>query len=195
MEALAAIGLIGNVVQFVDFSSKLVSGSIQLYRSAEGALEENIDTETVAKDLVLLNGRLKDSAASTSDGPLKNLCESCQAVAAELLQALAKAKVQGQRTKWKSIKKALQSVWNKEHIAQLDGRLARIREELNLQLTVSLRYGWTMSVGTTVTTYLLQGRVLSLQARAFRPFQEHGLKIPAYFRFHHRPKGPLSSST
>jgi len=142
MEALAAISLIGNVVQFVDFSSKLVSGSVQLYRSAEGALEENIDTETVTKHLLQLNNGLKDFAAS-SDGPLKNLCESCHAVAEELLQALAKAKVQGQRTKWKSIKKALQSVWDKERIAQLDGRLAKIRAELNLQATVSLRYGWT----------------------------------------------------
>jgi len=172
MEALAAISLIGNVVQFVDFSSKLVSGSAQLYRSAEGALEENIDSETVTKHLLQLNNGLKDSAASTGDGPLKSLCESCHAVAEQLLQALAKAKVQGKRTKWKIIKKTLRSVWKKEYMAELDRRLAKIREELNLQITVSLRYECTMSVGTTFMRVLPQGRNLSPQARAVRPSQE-----------------------
>jgi hypothetical protein len=31
MEALAVIGLVGNIVQFVDFGSKLISKSVQLY--------------------------------------------------------------------------------------------------------------------------------------------------------------------
>jgi len=139
MEALAAISLIGNVVQFVDFSSKLVSGSVQLYRSAQGALEDNIDTETATKHLLLLNHGLQDSATSAGDGPLKSLCGSCHAVATELLEALAKLKVQGKKQKLKSIKMALQNLWSKEHIARLEGRLAKIREELNLHITVSLR--------------------------------------------------------
>jgi hypothetical protein len=37
MEALAAIGLIGNIVQFVDFSRKLIAKSVELHRSHDGA--------------------------------------------------------------------------------------------------------------------------------------------------------------
>jgi hypothetical protein len=42
-------------VQFVDFSSKVVSKSTKLYRLGRGALAENADIETVAADLLKLN--------------------------------------------------------------------------------------------------------------------------------------------
>src|SRR5438046_1375051 len=131
METLAVIGLIGNIVQFIDFSGKLISNSSQLYKSSKGALPDNIDTETATnhlvllnrklKDaatstgdgalerlyliepgdlslsqyrcyLVLLNRKLKDAATSTGDGALERLCQSCNAVAGELLAALDKVR-------------------------------------------------------------------------------------------------------
>jgi len=85
METLAAIGLVGNVVRFVDFSGKIISKSGQLYRSSEGALAEN-----TTNDLVLLNNKLKDAATSAGDGALKKFCRSCSTVAEELLDALDK---------------------------------------------------------------------------------------------------------
>ena len=54
MEPLTIIRLVGNIVQFVDFSGKLISKSTELYRSGEGALAENIDTETATTHLVWL---------------------------------------------------------------------------------------------------------------------------------------------
>ncbi|KAF2180628.1 hypothetical protein K469DRAFT_455391, partial [Zopfia rhizophila CBS 207.26] len=58
METLAAIGLVGNIIQFVQFSCKLISESAQLYGSGEGALVLNSDIEAVTKDLVSLNNKL-----------------------------------------------------------------------------------------------------------------------------------------
>jgi molecular chaperone GrpE (heat shock protein) len=139
METLATIGLVGNIVQFVDFSGKLISKSSQLYRSGKGALAENVDTETAAKDLVLLNNKLKDAATITGDRALESLCESCNAVADELLAALDKVKVKGKQQKWKSIRKALRNVWSKEEIEELERRLAKFRELLNLHVVTDLR--------------------------------------------------------
>jgi hypothetical protein len=51
MEALVALGLVGNIVQLVDFSGKLISKSIQLHHSYDGALVENVDVESAAKQL------------------------------------------------------------------------------------------------------------------------------------------------
>jgi N-terminal domain on NACHT_NTPase and P-loop NTPases len=139
MDILATIGLVGNIVQFVDFGSKLVSKSAKLYRSSEGALEENIDTETATNHLLLLNDKLKDAATSTGDTTLKDLCEACHTVARELLEALDKVKVKGKQQKWKSIRKALRSVWSKEDIEELERRLAKLRTELNLHVVVDLK--------------------------------------------------------
>ncbi|KAF2185377.1 TPR-like protein [Zopfia rhizophila CBS 207.26] len=141
METLAIIGLIGNVVQFIDFSGKLIAKSTELYQSIEGALAENIDAETATNHLVLLNNKIKDAATTTttSDDALKRLCESCKSTADELLTALEKVKVSGKKERRKSIRKALRSVWSKEKIREVEGRLARFREELNLHVTVDLR--------------------------------------------------------
>lgn len=40
-EFLVTIGLVGNIVQFVDFSSKLISNTVEGYQSADGALVDN----------------------------------------------------------------------------------------------------------------------------------------------------------
>lgn len=140
METLAIVSLVGNVVQFVDFSSKLIAKSTELYRSSEGALAENIDAETAAKHLVLINNKIQATVTAVSDEALKRLCESCRTTADELLAALDKVKVNGKQGRWKSTRKALRSVWTKEKIRELEGRLAKFKEELNLHIVVDLRY-------------------------------------------------------
>jgi hypothetical protein len=140
METLAIIGLVGNIVQFVDFSGKLISKSTELYRSSEGALAEYIDIETITNHLVLLNSKLKDAAITTGDGELESLCTSCGVAADDLLAAMDKVKVKGKQHKWKSIRKALRSVWSKEEIGDLELRLARFREELSFHVVVDLSW-------------------------------------------------------
>jgi len=93
METLAIISLVGNVVQFVDFSGKLIAKSTELYRSHEGALAENINVETATNYLVLISNKIKDAATIASDDALKRLCESCKSTADKLLAALDKVKV------------------------------------------------------------------------------------------------------
>jgi tetratricopeptide (TPR) repeat protein len=144
METLAVIGLVGNIVQFVDFSGKLVSKSAELYRSSEGALAENSDIETAINHLVLINNKLKDAATTTGDSALQSLCKSCGTTADQLLAVLDKVKVKGKQDKWKSIRKALRSVWSKEEIEELGRRLERFRGELNLHLTVDIRWVWML---------------------------------------------------
>ena len=82
METLAVIGLVGNIVQFVDFGSKLISKSVQLYQSSDGVLTENINTETATNHLIRLNSKLENAANAGGDKALETLCKSCSAVAA-----------------------------------------------------------------------------------------------------------------
>lgn len=140
METLAIIGLVGNVVQLVDFSAKLVLKSAELYQSSEGALAKNSDIETAINHLVLLNNNLKDAATTTSDSALQGICKSCGTTADQLLAVLDEVNVKVKQGKWKSIRKALRSVWRKEEIQELGRRLERFREELNLHVIVDLRW-------------------------------------------------------
>lgn len=141
MEPLVAIGLVGNIVQFVDFTSKLVSKTVENYHSADGAFMENTDLETATNDLLALNERIRSNTTIESTNPaLASLCCSCCDVANELLTALTKLKVQGGKSKWKSFGKALRSVWSKEKVLGIEKRLSSFRDEINLHILVDLRY-------------------------------------------------------
>lgn len=145
MEALAAIGLVGNIIQFVGFSRKLISKSIQLYHSYDGALVENAHIEIAINDLVILNKKLENDGIVAGDGALQSLSLSCQITANDLLVALDKVKVKDKQKKWESFRKALRSIWSEDEIRRLEERLAKLKEELNLHVVVRLRYGLSVT--------------------------------------------------
>lgn len=138
MDPISAVSLAGTVVQLVDFSIKIVSKTSELYRSSSNGLVENQSIDKVTKDLTKLNNQLKDS--NVGDADLQELCKACGDAADELLRALSKVKVEGKGRIWQSFRKALISVWSKEGIQELEKRLERFRDELNLRLTAGLRY-------------------------------------------------------
>ena len=58
MEALAAIGLATNIITFIDFSYKLISGSHQILNSTSGLTPESSRLGTVVDDLRLITDKL-----------------------------------------------------------------------------------------------------------------------------------------
>lgn len=137
MDPLTVVSLVGTIVQFIDFGSKVISQSAELYHSSTGRLEQNADVETATNDLVRLKGQLD---ASRPDNDLQELCDACGKIAAELLEALNGLRVSGGGRRWQSFRKALKSIWTKDKIEQLENRLTKLREELNLRIAVGLRY-------------------------------------------------------
>jgi hypothetical protein len=140
LESLAAVSLVGNILQFVDFSSKIVSKT-HVYLSTDGSLPENIDMELVTDDLVTLSKKLQASASSShSDPTLEGLCEACNNIANELLKALGELKANGKNGKWRSVRQALKSVWRKEEIDDIQQRLIVYRGQLMLHIVASIGY-------------------------------------------------------
>jgi len=139
MEAFATVQIVSSIVQLVDFGSNCLAKILQLYRSNSGVLDENSAIEATAIHLNILNDTVKTSAVSVTDQALKDLCGRTTDTAAELLAALDKLKVQGHHTRWKCMRKATKSVWGKEKLINVEGRLANLRDELNLHVCVSLR--------------------------------------------------------
>jgi hypothetical protein len=64
MDPLTALGLASNIVQFVDFTSKLISTAHSLYTSTSGAKAEHLELEALANTL----RGLADNAAPPSQG-------------------------------------------------------------------------------------------------------------------------------
>ena len=143
LDPLTAIGLCGNIVQFVDFCSKVVSKAHRIYRSADGSLTENLDAETISRDLLYLTAKVEAGlrpSPTQEDQALQDLCDGCNDVAQELLIVLGKLKSERKSGKWRSFKQALKYVWSKDRINTLQTRLAMFREELDLHILVDLRY-------------------------------------------------------
>ena len=141
MEALAAVSLAGNILQFLDFTGNVISKSRQIYDSISGTLKEHDDLGCLTADLKGLSGRLQ-SCAGPVDPVLEQLCLRCMKVADKLLKALADLRVEGKHTRFKSLRKALKALWGKEELRLLEESLAGFRQDLTLHITVELRYDY-----------------------------------------------------
>ncbi|SPO01974.1 uncharacterized protein DNG_04647 [Cephalotrichum gorgonifer] len=151
LDPFTAIGLAGNVCQFIAFASAIITAGSELYTSGDGTLTENADLETVTRDLVSISDRLRDSlrrgnqsrgsqARDDAEKPMDDAISGCVAAAKELLDALEALKVKGDKLRtWKSVCKGLRSVWSRGQINSLQKRLALYQAELECHLLVDLR--------------------------------------------------------
>ncbi|KAI9711499.1 MAG: hypothetical protein M1820_002062 [Bogoriella megaspora] len=134
MDPFTALGFAGNVLQFLDFTCKLVSGTWTIYRSADGSSTKNHTTQSIAQDLTNLSDGLIISAQrrTTNVGQtLRRIALDCQEVAQDLLGVLGKLQLNGKRTLWKSFMLAVQEQWQESQIKYLNTRLDSLQRDLN----------------------------------------------------------------
>lgn len=146
IDPMTALGLAGNIIQFVDFAIKLFAKTREIHESAEGSLRTNLDIENATKTIQILQSKLiavpsaDNAQASETQHLLEGLCSSCNDTATELLRALEKLKLQGKKTTWKSMRQALKSIMGKAAILELSSRLDELRKVLEMTILVDLRY-------------------------------------------------------
>ncbi|KAF2869034.1 hypothetical protein BDV95DRAFT_609281 [Massariosphaeria phaeospora] len=141
-DPLTAIGLAGNIVQFVAFCGTLLSKTQELYKSADGALVEYLELEAITTHLDRLTVgmmRAGPQARSEPERQLEDLCRQCRTTAQELLQAVNKLKVDGKSKKWKSFRQALNTIWSSDRIHSISSRLDALRGQIDTTLIVLLR--------------------------------------------------------
>jgi hypothetical protein len=139
IDPLAALGLAGNIVQFVDFSYNLFCESKALYNSGSGATADNVVIETIVKDLNILNDRLTvPSSPGAIPDPIRSLAGQCKDVARDLLEVIESIQVKGPHKRWKSFVQALRSVRKKEEIEALVRRMERLRGEMQFRLQIMI---------------------------------------------------------
>lgn len=150
---MEALTVATSVIAFVDFSSKLLAKSRKIYKSAEGALTENVDIELITADLLTLTQSLKRQQPlkpPQCGDPLNNMdafedqksldliCERCIEIAEDLLQRLEKLKVQPDADKKKESKEMAteQSNLDPQRATRSNpGRLKHVLLQHNFKLT------------------------------------------------------------
>ncbi|KAH3971957.1 hypothetical protein HBH64_212460 [Parastagonospora nodorum] len=134
MESVAILGVVGNAIQLVDFTTKLVSKSRSLQHS--GSLVEQEDLLTVSKDLSQLSASLKrdlelaPAGNTENDIATRSICEKCFDIGLEIEIALADTNKKSSYGKWKSFRHALKAIWGAEKLADMQGRLTMFSQQL-----------------------------------------------------------------
>jgi uncharacterized alpha-E superfamily protein len=107
LDPLSALSVAAGVVQFVDFSSKIVSKAKYLYKSINGVLRENAEAETVTIRLKQMTSKLSESLRQSETvvqtgedeelraqhDRLREICKECRKVSDELISHLGELKV------------------------------------------------------------------------------------------------------
>lgn len=148
MEALVAVGFASNVVQFVDFTARLLSILNELRNNA--ALSENRDHQVLTTHLETLAQRVSDSAkaisqtsatASQEEQALQPVADKCCELARRLLRKLDACGIQPSQnnSRTKRIKTAFKAVWNKKEIEDISNRLEHFKNELVLYYAFQTR--------------------------------------------------------
>ncbi|KAK9421792.1 putative NACHT domain-containing protein [Seiridium unicorne] len=150
MEALAAIGLASNVLQFADFVSKLLTVGNELHGSASGASQKSLELERVYSSLSRFNlnfqkgngthdaldflkpaGNAEIVLSVQHATALRNLADDCRAVCDELLGVLGRLRVaHGRWRAFNSFRAAMMTINETKTIAELEGRIARFQRTI-----------------------------------------------------------------
>ncbi|KAH7385981.1 hypothetical protein BKA66DRAFT_569298 [Pyrenochaeta sp. MPI-SDFR-AT-0127] len=145
MEALAAVSLVGNIFQFVEFSHKLLRGTKELYHSQSESLQDTQDLETLTQGLQQICTALQDKSSSMNVGTatpqqrqqqaaLRRLAKGCESSAKELLSVLQKLKAKDPKSKWSCFEAALATTWTQSRINAMQKRVEDYSSQLLLQL-------------------------------------------------------------
>lgn len=149
MDPFNALGIAAASIKFVDFSAVLISPSSRIRRSKAGELQLESESRTIAEELESNDGEMRDSRDGSGTGQvfsqtekqIRVVCDECDAVAQDLLQAVHKLRTRRcfKKEKFGTFREALQSIWTPDKIEQLEQRLGEWRSQLILLIVSALR--------------------------------------------------------
>lgn len=141
MDAVSAISLAASIITFVDFSSKLVKGSYEVYKSADGMTTNDAHINTVLTDLRSVTATLKSNLKgdSLNHESLRQLAVSCADASRELSDIIEDLKVKEGNPMWKSVEAKWKSMTKSKELASLDQRLNGYRLQVIIRLNLIMR--------------------------------------------------------
>jgi hypothetical protein len=138
-EAIAALALAGNVLQFIDFGSRFISHAWKVYKTGVDGADAVPNLQLLTTDLQNVLTSLQRRQEGDSPG-MGRLCEECSRVARRLLESLNLLNLPDKMRKRDAVKAAFKATWNRDEIKAFQQELDGFRQQLTLHLLLSLRY-------------------------------------------------------
>jgi hypothetical protein len=146
MEPLSALSIATAVVQFLDFTANVVSGTCEIYKNSSDYAQRNIDIEKITTSLVSLNDDIRNSLSqsdrhqqSARDQQIEELAKRCNELGERVLAALQRLQPKRKPTLWTSFRLALRSIWSESEIESLEKTLEKYQRQISMLLLVSIR--------------------------------------------------------
>ncbi|OTB04197.1 hypothetical protein M426DRAFT_262419 [Hypoxylon sp. CI-4A] len=138
MDPYAAIGLVGNIITFLDFGYKLISAAKDIHASTSGSGAYNSDLLFDAQHLQQLAASLNlakpDGSLSKQERSLLDVANRCKGVSVELETLLDRLKAKDTKSKRQAFRAAIRDWRKKDEKNELESKLDRCTRELNLEL-------------------------------------------------------------
>jgi hypothetical protein len=146
-EAFSILGIAANIAQYLDYARKLVSGGIEMYKSASGARDEHQALKLIVDDIISLHlcneYRPADTGpqASIDEIAFRKLAVECEPLADKLLAILRDLEVPsgGRFRGLQTVRQTLRGASKKKDILDLQRRLADIDVRLRARASRMLQ--------------------------------------------------------
>lgn len=142
MDPLGAIGLAGNIITFVDFTSKLIAKTHEIYSSSTGITNEHADLAKVINDVHTMTRQLDCSAGppvTDDETALFDLVKECRKLSADLVRALKRLQTRNPSSKLESFHGAWRVMREKDNLESLEKRVDRYRRQILDRIVIMMR--------------------------------------------------------
>lgn len=150
MDPLSAFSLAAGVIQVVDYGTRILSTTYEIYQSGSGHTARNVELSTLSRELSGLSEQLQSRLCDVkrppeaSESALLDLCRRCMEASAELQSAIDGLRAKGKkriRVAACSFVSALKSIWTEDRVERLRDRLTEIRSQMTMAILVCILYG------------------------------------------------------
>ncbi|KAM0228577.1 hypothetical protein ACHAPO_010655 [Fusarium lateritium] len=157
MEAIVAFAVAGNVLQFIEATKKFTIKAHDIIKSGSNALKDlkelrvtSLGLKVVLKELQQGQKQIPTGITSTaeSEARISTLASSCIKVVDELLKKLDEIKIHDNGRRMETIMTAFRVMWNEKDISDLASRINKYREQLGIDVLISMRSHLIRSLDT-----------------------------------------------
>ncbi|KAK4450287.1 hypothetical protein QBC34DRAFT_403202 [Podospora aff. communis PSN243] len=144
-EAVAALGVAANILQFLDYGSRFITQAWRIHKAGSDGIDGIPSLQAMTKDLQDVLSDLQKQKAGDNPG-LARLSEDCSDVARRLLASIDCICIPQGGRKRDAIKTTFKVAWQRDRIKELQRDLDGFRQQLSLHLLASLRQMASRSV-------------------------------------------------
>ena len=141
LDALVALSLAGNIVQFIDFGIKAAKTMRELYKSVDGTLQRLSQIEKEAISQAESFEAISKLPVKNRDPNLQKLTATCSSISNELVALLRSLQLDPQKNRLiETASKSFKSHLAKSRIKDMERGLLKVRDEICTRLLILLRY-------------------------------------------------------